>query len=198
MHGRFTQRKRRKIKILLQFSFGAIYLKLNTCFRAVVLFLVVKKETNIYDQRLLEYSLAERHPEVKVIRRTLPDMTERASLGPNKELFMWVWMVAETTSHLLPLCLNVFLSLQWRVWSFSGLPASVLSPISLQTRRGLFLFKLHKIHNSASTCTLHFFNAVITVVCYRIGGHDFSSSDLLQLSVRAFTTTLQAPRKFSR
>ena len=54
----------------------------------MILFLVLDKETNIFDQRLLEYSLVHAHPEVKVVRRTLPEMTERAELGPNKELLM--------------------------------------------------------------------------------------------------------------
>lgn len=57
-------------------------------FRAVVIFLVMDVETNIYDQRLLEYSVRQADSRCRVIRRTLRDIQERATLGPNHQLLM--------------------------------------------------------------------------------------------------------------
>ena len=57
-------------------------------FRSVVLFLVHSMETNIYDQRLLEYSIRETNVSCRVIRRTLQDIQERGKLGDRKQLLM--------------------------------------------------------------------------------------------------------------
>ena len=58
--------------------------------RAVVLFVVSPAESNIFDQRQLEYAIKECNPRVKVIRRTLTEVGQRAELGEDRRLFVWV------------------------------------------------------------------------------------------------------------
>ncbi|KAK2153253.1 hypothetical protein LSH36_303g03102 [Paralvinella palmiformis] len=53
---------------------------------SVVLFLILDQERNIYDQRHLEYSLYQLNPKVKVICKTLKDVTERGRLTDDARL----------------------------------------------------------------------------------------------------------------
>lgn len=55
---------------------------------AVILFLIEDISYNICDQRFHEFYIRTNHPEVKVIRRTLTDVSKRGKLGPNGELIM--------------------------------------------------------------------------------------------------------------
>lgn len=52
-----------------------------------VLMIVQSNELNIIDQKMLEYELFEQH-KVPVIRRTLSEVDQQATLGPNKELII--------------------------------------------------------------------------------------------------------------
>jgi hypothetical protein len=58
------------------------------CCSAVILFLVYELERNIYDHRYLEYAIYDINSEIKVIRRTLQDITARAYLSDDKRLMM--------------------------------------------------------------------------------------------------------------
>ncbi|XP_072168975.1 glutathione synthetase-like [Diadema setosum] len=55
---------------------------------AVIVFIVQADENNIIDQRQLEYAVRECDPRVKVIRRTLTDMGQRAELREDRRLFI--------------------------------------------------------------------------------------------------------------
>ena len=55
-----------------------------------MLFLILDQERNIYDQRHLEYSLYQLNPKVKVICKTLKDVTERGRLTDDARLVMLV------------------------------------------------------------------------------------------------------------
>ncbi|XP_044263863.1 glutathione synthetase-like isoform X3 [Tribolium madens] len=55
---------------------------------AVIMFLIEDITYNICDQRFHEFKIREMCPQVRVIRRTLTDMAERASLGPKKQLLI--------------------------------------------------------------------------------------------------------------
>ncbi|CAH1365141.1 unnamed protein product [Tenebrio molitor] len=56
--------------------------------QAVILFIIEDVTFNICDQRFHEFKIREMNPQARVIRRTLTDMAERASLGKNKELII--------------------------------------------------------------------------------------------------------------
>ncbi|KAI4466777.1 glutathione synthetase [Holotrichia oblita] len=56
--------------------------------KAAILFIIEDVTYNICDQRFHEFELRRLNPYVKVIRRTLTDMAERAKLGPDNELLM--------------------------------------------------------------------------------------------------------------
>ena len=56
--------------------------------RAVVLFVVTPTESNIFDQRQLEYAIKACDYRVKVIRRTLTEVGQRAELREDRRLFM--------------------------------------------------------------------------------------------------------------
>lgn len=63
--------------------------------QAVIMFIIgdvtynkKKKTYNICDQRFHEFEVRRLAPEVKVIRRTLTQLHEQASLGPNRELIV--------------------------------------------------------------------------------------------------------------
>lgn len=55
---------------------------------AVILFIIENVTYNICDQRFHEFEIRRLNPNVKVIRRTLTQMAEKAKLGPNNELIM--------------------------------------------------------------------------------------------------------------
>lgn len=55
---------------------------------AVILFIIENVTYNICDQRFHEFEIRRLNPNVKVIRRTLTEMADRAKLGPNNELLM--------------------------------------------------------------------------------------------------------------
>ncbi len=54
------------------------------------MFLVYPNETNVYDQRFLEFAIREQKPGVNVIRRSIQDLATEASLGRNMELIVCV------------------------------------------------------------------------------------------------------------
>ncbi|XP_968070.1 glutathione synthetase isoform X2 [Tribolium castaneum] len=56
--------------------------------KAVIMFLIEDITYNICDQRFHEFKIREMCPQVRVIRRTLTDMADRASLGPKKQLLI--------------------------------------------------------------------------------------------------------------
>lgn len=56
--------------------------------QAVILFIIENVTYNICDQRFHEFEIRRLNPDVRVIRRTLTEMAERATLGPNNELLM--------------------------------------------------------------------------------------------------------------
>lgn len=60
--------------------------------KSVIMFLIEDVTYNICDQRFHEFKIREMCPQVKVIRRTLTDMADRASLGPKKQLLMYVFL----------------------------------------------------------------------------------------------------------
>ncbi|XP_055303782.1 glutathione synthetase-like isoform X2 [Sitodiplosis mosellana] len=53
---------------------------------AAILFVVEGVTYNICDQRFHEFYIREKHPHIKVIRKTLTEIHQQASLGPNNEL----------------------------------------------------------------------------------------------------------------
>jgi len=53
-----------------------------------VLFLILPIEGNIYDQRWLEYGIKAINPNIKVIRRSIQDLANRAVLSEDKCLLM--------------------------------------------------------------------------------------------------------------
>lgn len=55
---------------------------------AVIMFVIVHGEVNIYDQKMLEYRVRERNPAVKVIRRSLSDIYHRSRTDDKKCLFV--------------------------------------------------------------------------------------------------------------
>ena len=55
---------------------------------AVFLELAFDVERNIYDQRHLEYAIRKRDPRVRVIRRSIGDIGQRATLTEDKRLLM--------------------------------------------------------------------------------------------------------------
>lgn len=55
---------------------------------SVILFLIEDVSYNICDQRFHEFYIRTNHPEVKVIRRTLTEISKRGKLGPNGELIV--------------------------------------------------------------------------------------------------------------
>lgn len=58
--------------------------------RSVILFLVTDGEVNMFDQKHLEYSVRKAaNYRVQVIRRTVQDLTARASLTEHKRLIMY-------------------------------------------------------------------------------------------------------------
>ncbi|XP_057340725.1 glutathione synthetase-like [Microplitis mediator] len=56
--------------------------------RAIILFVVEEFSTNICDQRGHEFEIKRRNPDVKVVRRTLKQLTSEAKLGSKKELIL--------------------------------------------------------------------------------------------------------------
>ncbi|KAK9709911.1 Eukaryotic glutathione synthase, ATP binding domain [Popillia japonica] len=56
--------------------------------KAAILFIIEDVTYNICDQRFHEFELRRLNPYVKVIRRTLTDMAQRAKLGPDNELLI--------------------------------------------------------------------------------------------------------------
>ena len=62
---------------------------INSRCSSVILFIIRDGETNIYDQRYIEYAIRERNSKVKVIRRTLKDL-HRVILTDDKRLLMLV------------------------------------------------------------------------------------------------------------
>jgi glutathione synthase len=62
--------------------------KLMNNTNGAILFIVEDVTYNICDQRFHEFELRERYPHIKVLRKTLTEMFQQSSLGPNKELFV--------------------------------------------------------------------------------------------------------------
>ncbi|KAI4466782.1 glutathione synthetase [Holotrichia oblita] len=62
--------------------------------KAAILFIIEDVTYNICDQRFHEFELRRLNPYVKVIRRTLTDMAERAKLGPDNELLIDDYVVS--------------------------------------------------------------------------------------------------------
>lgn len=60
---------------------------------AVVLFIIEDVTYNICDQRFHEFKIREMDPQVKVIRRNLTEIGDRATLGAKKELIMYVTLL---------------------------------------------------------------------------------------------------------
>lgn len=56
--------------------------------QAVIMFIIEDVTFNICDQRFHEFEIRRLAPEVKVIRRTLTELHEQATLGPNRELIL--------------------------------------------------------------------------------------------------------------
>ena len=56
--------------------------------RAVILFLVFADEKNVYDQKWLEFHIKHQKPGIKVIRRSISDMADRARLTRDNQLVM--------------------------------------------------------------------------------------------------------------
>ena len=56
--------------------------------RAVILFIVQEKERNLYDQRWLEYAIYDINPRLTVIRKTIRELGQTASLTEDKRLFV--------------------------------------------------------------------------------------------------------------
>ena len=54
------------------------------------MFLVFGNERNVYDQRFLEFAVKKKKPGVNVIRRTIQDLSDQATLGKNKELIVYL------------------------------------------------------------------------------------------------------------
>lgn len=55
---------------------------------SVIMFIIEDVTYNICDQRFHEFEIRRLAPEVKVIRRTLTQLYEQATLGPNRELMV--------------------------------------------------------------------------------------------------------------
>lgn len=56
---------------------------------AAILFVIEDVTYNICDQRFHEFYIREKHPHIKVIRKTLTEIHQQCSLGPNNELKMY-------------------------------------------------------------------------------------------------------------
>ncbi|CAD7090096.1 unnamed protein product [Hermetia illucens] len=54
----------------------------------VILFVIEDVSYNICDQRFHEFEIREKHPHIKVVRKTLTQIFEQGSHGPNKELIV--------------------------------------------------------------------------------------------------------------
>ncbi|KAJ8686608.1 hypothetical protein QAD02_022402 [Eretmocerus hayati] len=55
---------------------------------AAILFVVEEIESNIFDHRTLEFKIREMDPEIKIIRRSIRNLTELSYMGLNGELFV--------------------------------------------------------------------------------------------------------------
>lgn len=55
---------------------------------AAILFVIEDVSYNICDQRFHEFYIREKHPNIKVIRKTLTEIYNEGKLGPNKELIL--------------------------------------------------------------------------------------------------------------
>ncbi|KAK2575858.1 hypothetical protein KPH14_007232 [Odynerus spinipes] len=62
--------------------------------QAIILFIVEDISYNICDQRFHEFEIRKQNPNIKVIRRTLTDLTTTAKLGSNKELIVEDFVVS--------------------------------------------------------------------------------------------------------
>lgn len=56
--------------------------------KAIILFIVEETTYNICDQRFHEFEIRRLQPNLKVIRRTLTQIADNASLNPHNELIM--------------------------------------------------------------------------------------------------------------
>ena len=58
---------------------------------AQIVFVVDKNERNIGDQRLLEYEILKQEPKINIVRLTLEEINERATLDSHKSLIMYLY-----------------------------------------------------------------------------------------------------------
>lgn len=54
----------------------------------MILFIVEDVVYNIFDQRAIEFEILCLRPEIKVVRRTLSELTTKCKLGADKELLV--------------------------------------------------------------------------------------------------------------
>lgn len=55
---------------------------------AAIMFVVENITYNICDQRFHEFHIRRKHPEIKIIRKTLTQIDEQGSIGSDKELIV--------------------------------------------------------------------------------------------------------------
>ena len=55
------------------------------------MFLVFPNERNVYDQRFLEFAVRQQKPGVHIIRKSIQDLSDQATLGKDKELIVCVY-----------------------------------------------------------------------------------------------------------